>query len=73
MCSRFVQRTFAAPLFSAPPDAKVKDDTDTPIKDRDGFADRRMEGLRSYLESLAAQVQTLAQDQVLEKMLGGKI
>mmetsp|Transcript_21091 Transcript_21091/g.39644 ORF Transcript_21091/g.39644 Transcript_21091/m.39644 type:complete len:134 (-) Transcript_21091:156-557(-) len=42
-----------------------------PLKlfDRDGFADRRMEGLKSYLANLATQVQTMAQDQVLEKFL----
>ncbi|CAE7611171.1 Snx3, partial [Symbiodinium pilosum] len=42
-----------------------------PLKvfDRDGFADKRMEGLKSYLSGLAAQVQTMAQDQVLEQFL----
>ena len=76
LCSRFaelrpcrpVPSTYKNPDKTATPDATVKEDS--PIKDRDGFADRRMEGLRSYLESLASQVQTLAQDQVLEKMLG---
>lgn len=38
-------------------------------KDRDGFLDRRSDGLQSYLEALANQVQTLAQDSVLEEFL----
>ncbi len=38
-------------------------------KDPDGFLDRRSDGLQSYLEALANQVQTLAQDSVLEEFL----
>ncbi|CAJ1353816.1 unnamed protein product [Effrenium voratum] len=42
-----------------------------PLKmlDKDGFLTRRKEGLRAYLHSLAAQIQTTQQDPVLEKFL----
>eukprot|EP00438_Fugacium_kawagutii_P002382 Skav201011 [mRNA] locus=scaffold991:309731:314543:- [translate_table: standard] len=46
-------------------------DSLNPLKllDQDGFLARRAEGLQAYLEALAAQVQTTAQDDVLEKFL----
>lgn len=42
-----------------------------PLKliDRDGFLDRRTDGLKAYLEKLAVQVQTTAQDPILEQFL----
>lgn len=41
-------------------------------KDRDGFLDRRTDGLKAYLEKLAVQVQTTAQDPILEQLPGLK-
>ena len=37
-------------------------------KDPDGFLDQRTDGLKVYMQKLAEQVQTMAQDPILEQL-----